>query len=118
MSAYIPHSKTETTYLEYDSHCFFPTPGTLTGPHLEDDASNAPNIDFGVITLLVSIDNFGGHPKDGALHRCVGTSDVYIIGPFRDTKVRDLADTRRLDKNIVRFEVLRRALAHRPVRQL
>lgn len=78
-------------------------PWPLTSPHLENDTSNTPNIDLGVIATLLRVDDLGSHPEDGSLHRSVDIGHVDVFGSFRDTKVGDFADARGLHQYVIRF---------------
>lgn len=94
------------TYLKQNSHCFSTTPRPLTSPHLEHDAADTPDVNLGVVPLLVRVDDFRSHPEDSTLHRSVRARHVDVVCSFRDTKVRDLADTSGLHQDVVCFHVL------------
>lgn len=93
------------THLKHNSHHLLAYPGPHPCPHFQHNTADTPNINLEVVTLLLSVDDFGCHPKNCALHGCESTSSL-IVRPLRDTKIGDLADSRHLDKNIIRFEIL------------
>lgn len=93
-------------YVKENSHRLLTIPRSHTSPHLKHNTTDTPDINLRVITLLLRVDNLGRHPKDGALHRSIRSSEVDVVSPLRDTKVRNLADTRSLHKNIIGFEIL------------
>ncbi len=56
------------SYLEHDGDNFFACPRPLASPHLEDDASDTPDINLEIVPLLLGIDDLRGHPENSALH--------------------------------------------------
>lgn len=73
--------------MQQHRHCFLTVPWTLACPHLEDNTSHTPNVNLGVVALLLRVDDFWCHPEDSTLHRCVGTGHIDIVSTLRDTKV-------------------------------
>lgn len=91
------------THLEEDGDSFLTAPWPLPSPHFEHDTANAPDIDLGVISLLLAVDDFRCHPKDGALHGSVGTDHVDVVRPLRDSEIRNFTKSELLDEDIIRL---------------
>lgn len=99
-------------YLEDDSESIGILPWPATGPHLQNYTTETPDVNLPVVTMLLafpsSLNNFWRHPKDGTLHRGVYTIFVNVICSFGDAEVRDFTDPRRVHKNVISFQVLKR----------
>ena len=81
-----------------------PKPGSAARPHLQHDTPDTPDIDLEIVSLLLCLDDFWRHPKDGALHSSMRTA--VVVRPFRYSKVRYLTNTRCLDEDVVCLQVL------------
>ena len=75
----ILHSAVQT-HLKHDRDNILLVPGSPPRPHFKHDASQTPNVDLGIIALLVIVQHLGCHPKYRPLHR--SESSVIIINPI------------------------------------
>lgn len=60
-----------------------------------------------LLALPCRLDNFRRHPEHGTLHGCMNAILVDICGSFRYTEIRNLANARRIDEDVVSFQILR-----------
>lgn len=93
-------------YLVHNRDGFLVIPWSATSPHLQDNTANTPNVNFEGVALLVRLDYFWCHPKHGSLHGGEGGALVHIVGSLRNTEIRYLADARKVDEDVVSFEIL------------
>lgn len=79
--------------LEHDRDSFIVTPRPLPCPHFEHNAAHTPNVNFGIIAFFLGMYDFRRHPEDRALHRRRRHS-IQVVGAFRNSEVRNLANPR------------------------
>ena len=94
------------THLDDHGHSFLFTPRTFSSPHLQDYTTNAPDVDLCIVTTLSGIHNLRCHPEDSTLHGGEDILFIYVVCPFRDTKVRYLANASLLNQNIIGLKIL------------
>ena len=97
----------ENTHLQKDSDSFLPTPRPLPRPHFENNAADTPDVNLGIVPFLLAIDDLRCHPEHGSLHRSVGTYHVNVVRPLRDSEICNFTESELLDKNVVRFQILK-----------
>lgn len=103
--SHLRNIKTRDTHLEHDRNHLFTDPRPHTRPHLQDYATHTPDVDLKVVSLLLRIDNLRCHPEYCALHSGECASGL-VICPLRDTKIGNFANSRHLNKYIIRFQIL------------
>ena len=91
------------THLEEDGDRFLAAPRPLPSPHFQHNTTNAPDVDLGVVSFLLAVDDFRCHPKDGPLHGRVGAKDIDIVRPLRDSEIRDFTKSGLLNEDVIRF---------------
>jgi hypothetical protein len=98
-------------------------PRAFTSAHLEDNTTQTPDIHLTTVSLRGD-QNLGSHPKHRSLHcggRLIGTINVVwnvISGEqggvrsaltmftLGDSEIGDLADSFKINKNIIRLQIL------------
>src|SRR6266702_162981 len=100
------HMKKSCPHLHNHGHGFLFTPRTFSSPHLQDYTTNAPDVDLCIVTTLSRVDNLRCHPENCTLHGGEDILFVYVVCPFRDAKVRNLANTSLLNQDIISFKIL------------
>lgn len=96
----------QITYMKQNSHGLLTVPRSLTSPHLEHNAPDTPNINFGVVSFLCRVDDLWRHPEHGALHRCIRPGHIDVLSPLGDTEIRYLADSGRFHEDVIGLQVL------------
>ena len=91
------------TYLEENGDGFLTAPWPLSSPHFEHNTANAPDVDLGVVSFLLAVDDLRCHPKDGPLHGSVSTDHIDVVRPLRDSEVRDFTKSELFDEDVIRF---------------
>ena len=98
--------KKSCPHLHNHCHSFLFTPRTFSGPHLQDYTTNAPDVDLCIVTTLPRVYNLRRHPEDSTLHGGEDVLFVYVVCPFRNAKVRYLANASLLNQYIISFKIL------------
>jgi hypothetical protein len=98
--------KENRSHLHNHGHSFLSTPRTFSSPHLQNNTTNAPDINLCIVAPLSRIDNLRCHPEHSALHGSENILFIDVVGSFRNTKVRNLADARLLNQDIIGLEIL------------
>src|SRR5437763_1328583 len=66
----------QASQLKYCANSFLSIPWPPPSEHLQHDATQRPDIDFGIVTLTMGADHFRRHPEYEALH---AVSDLIAV---------------------------------------
>jgi len=91
------------THLQENSDNFLPTPWPPPRPHFEHNATNAPDVNLGIVPYLLAIDDLRCHPKDRSLHRSVDINRVDVVRFLGASEICNFAKPERPDENVGRF---------------